>query len=161
MVFPLVIFKNISSSQYQHSKQSNIKLSEEICKKICKHCETLVKINLFSLGINWILALFRNTEFMLLVKDANKSFLAVVRTRASWRGTGTRPLLVCGRRFTSLYPEAPFAPAPLRTRALHRLPASWQCGKSCFAYLSLSLPTYKLKVLRWIVLKSVLRLRHV
>lgn len=70
--------------------------------------ETLVKINLFSLGINQILALFGNMEFMLVVKYANKSYIAVVRTGASWRGNGTRPLLVCGS-FTSAHPEAPFA----------------------------------------------------
>lgn len=42
--------------------------------------ESLVKINLFSLGINWILALFGNVEFMLGVKYVNKSYIAVVRS---------------------------------------------------------------------------------
>jgi hypothetical protein len=60
------------------------------------------------LGINWILALFGNIEFMLVVKYANKFCIAVVRTRASWRGNGTWPLLVCGN-FTSIHPKAPFA----------------------------------------------------
>jgi hypothetical protein len=34
--------------------------------------EILIKINLFSLGINWILVLFGNVEFMSVVKYTNK-----------------------------------------------------------------------------------------
>lgn len=69
--------------------------------------ETLVKINLISLGINWLLALFGNVEFMLVVKYVNKSYIAVVRSRVSWGGNRTWHLLVCGR-FTSIHPEVFF-----------------------------------------------------
>lgn len=54
--------------------------------KICKYCESLVKINLFSLGINWILALIGNVEFALVVKYVTKSYMSVVRSRVSWKG---------------------------------------------------------------------------
>lgn len=106
--FPCCL-KNTSSIWYQHSRQNRIKLPDEISKKSVNAVrEALVKINLFSLGINWILASFGNVEFMLGMKYVNKSYIALARSKASWRGNWTWYLLICGS-FTSIHPEVSFA----------------------------------------------------
>lgn len=133
-------------------------------KSVSPVSETLVKINLFSLGINWILALFGNVEFMLVVKCVNKSYIAVVRS--SQLGRKPNLALACLWKFHSYtawsvlwWKEYTCVSYP-DDRCFCCLLAG-DIGERCLSYLSLSLPTCKINVLSYIISKPVLRLRCV
>lgn len=81
LFFPVFKKRNQTCHQFNSNTQGKMPLNYQM-----KHVKSMnivsgifIKINLFSLGLYWILVLFGNVEFMSVVKYGNKCHIAVAR----------------------------------------------------------------------------------
>lgn len=119
--------------------------------------EILIKINLFSLNIHWIGVLFGNTEFISVVKDGNKSPLAVARTVCQLEREQNSGVRLSGEAShpgspkPSLWREQPECPLP---RLLHLPLTSWVTLGPPLHFPGLSVPICNIQTLESTVSKS-------